>query len=458
MAKRKNQRQDLTQGDLKKQIINLTLPMILGTLGMTIFNFVDALYIGMLGELPLAAISFTFPVVMIVSAISQGLAMGAAAEVSAYAGKKDETWVKKSATYALMLAFVIVAVVSVIGQLTITPLFRMLGATDEVMPYIKAYMRIWYYGMPFVVFPMVGNNIIRALGDTKLPGFVMLFAALLNAALDPVLIFGVGFAGLGIAGAALATVISRFSTFAVAIYILSKREKVLGFAGTSLKEFFRSSRDILYIGIPTAVTRGVLPLGSGVLTALIATFGASAVAGYGAGVKLEFLFFSVSQALSTVMVAVAGQNFGAKRFSRIKQGYRIAGLYALAYSLLVYPVIFFVAPLLSQLFDVSALVRETIISYVRIAALGAGFYGVMYVSGSVLNAIKKPFFATGIYLVEMFGFQVPLALLLSGFWETRGVFIATVSAYVLGGLVSFIVTEMTMKKSLHSGKDAAVQA
>ena len=457
MTKKKNKRQDLTQGDLKKQIFNLTLPMILGMLGMTIFNFVDALYIGMLGELPLAAISFTFPVVMIVGAISQGLAMGAAAEVSAYAGKKNETGVQKSATYALMLAFIIVAVVSVIGHLTIDPLFRALGATDEVMPYIEAYMRIWYYGMPFVVFPMVGNNIIRALGDTKLPGFVMLFAALLNAVLDPILIFGVGFKAMGISGAALATVISRFTTFTVAIYILSKREKVLRFAGTSIREFFKFSRDILYIGVPTSVTRGILPLGSGVLTALIATFGASAVAGYGAGVKLEFLFFSVVQALSTVMVGVAGQNFGAKQYGRIKQGYRIAAVYALVYSFLVYPIIFFVAPLLSQLFDVSDLVRETIVNYVRVAALGAGFYGVMYVSGSVLNAIKKPFFATGVYLAEMFVFQTPLAYFLSSYWGVKGVFIATVSAYILGGAVSYLATELIMKKSLHGGEDSAVQ-
>ena len=273
MEEKKNKRQNLTQGDLKKQIFFLTLPMILGMLGMTIFNFVDALYIGILGEIPLAAISFTFPVVMIVGAISQGLAMGTAAVVSAYAGQKNEKWVQKSATYALFLAFIIVAIASVIGHLTIVPLFKLLGATDAVMPYIIAYMRIWYYGMPFVVFPMVGNNIIRSLGDTKTPGLVMLFASLLNAALDPVLIFGVGFSGMGIAGAALATVISRLTTFLVAIYILSKREKVLRFAGTNLKEFFACSRDILYIGIPTAVTRGVLPLGSGVLTALIATFG-----------------------------------------------------------------------------------------------------------------------------------------------------------------------------------------
>lgn len=431
--------------------------MILGMLGMMIFNFVDALYIGMLGELPLAAISFTFPVIMIVGAISQGLAMGAAAMVSAYVGEKNEKWVQKSATYSLVLVVIIVAFVALIGQLTITPLFKAMGATDEVLPYIKSYMRIYYFGVPFVVVPMVGNNIIRALGDTKIPGLIMLFASILNAVLDPILIFGVGFAGLGIAGAAWATVFARFTTFLASVYILSKREKVLRFVGTSIKEFYQCSKGILYIGIPTAITRGILPLGSGVITALIATFGASAVAGYGAGVKLEFLFFSVINALASVMVAVTGQNFGAGEFDRIRRGYKIASGYALAYSFLVYPIIFFVAPLLSQLFDVSESVRQIIVMYVRIAALGAGFYGILFVSGSVLNAIKKPFFATGIYLTEMFVLQIPLAYLFSRFWGIKGVLFAVISAYVLGGVVSFISTWLTMKKKLRNGQKPATQ-
>ena len=171
-----SKRQDLSQGNLKKQILFMTLPMIIGMLGMVIFNFVDALFIGMLGETELAAIAFTFPVVMVVSAVSQGLAMGTGSVVSAFVGQKNEDGIKKTTSHSLILSFIIVAVFSVIGYLTIDPLFALLGATPHEMSYIKDYMQIWYFGMPFVVFPMVGNNIIRALGDTKVPSYVMMVA------------------------------------------------------------------------------------------------------------------------------------------------------------------------------------------------------------------------------------------------------------------------------------------
>ena len=220
-----SKRKDLTKGDLKKQILMMTLPMVLGMLGMVAFNFADSLFVGRLGELELAAISFTFPVVMFVMSISQGLSMGIGSVVSRYIGEKNEKWVIKTSTYSIILAVIIVAFFALIGQLTIHPLFRALGATQEAMPLIKSYMRVWYFGVPVVVIPMAGNGIIRALGDTKVPSLVMTLAAGVNIILDPIFIFGWGFAGLGIKGAAIATVISRSVTLVFALYILIKREK-----------------------------------------------------------------------------------------------------------------------------------------------------------------------------------------------------------------------------------------
>jgi len=446
--KNKSKRKDLTQGNLKKQILFMTLPMILGMLGMVIFNFVDALYIGMLGETELAAIAFSFPVIMIVQSISQGLAMGTGSVVSKYVGQKNEVWIKKTSTYSLILSFIIVAIFSIAGSFTIEPLFRAMGATAKEMPYIKAYMRIWYLGMPFVVFPMVGNNIIRALGDTKIPSLVMTISFGLNMLLDPLLIFGWGFEGMGIAGAAIATVFSRFITFSAAIYILSKRERVLSFKDIHLKEFLKSCRSVLYIAVPTSITRGIIPVGIGVITALIATFGTLEVAGFGAGVKIEKLGMSVINALAVVMVAVTGQNFGAKNFERIKKGYRIASLYSLAYSVIIIPIFYFTAPLLSRLFDVSQGVRDVIIVYVRFAIIGIGFFGVLNISSSLLSAIRKPIVATILYLTEMFALYIPLAYILSKPFGTNGVFMGLIIAYVISGIISYFVTTKIINKKL----------
>jgi putative MATE family efflux protein len=443
-----SKRKDLTKGNIKKQILFMTLPMILGMLGMVVFNFVDALYVGRLGQDELAAIAFTFPVVMFVMSISQGLGMGTGSVVSKYIGEKNEKWIKKTSTYSLALAVTIVATVAGVGLLTIKPLFTLLGATETELPLINGYMRVWYLGVPFVVIPMVGNHIIRALGDTKIPSLAMTIAAGLNIILDPIFIFGWGFEGFGIVGAALATVIARMTTFVFALYILIKREKVITFHDLHIKEFFVSAKDVLFIALPSAVARAIIPLGTGVITAMIAAFGTASVAGFGAGVKIENLALCVANALSTVMIAVIGQNFGAKQFDRIKLGYKTACAYSLIYSAIMIPVFFFSAPALSMLFKVGDEVRLVMVQYVRIAVFGVGFIGIITVSASALNAIRKPIKSALMYFVFMFGLYIPIASLLSKRFETTGIFYAVIIAYVVAGFVSYLVTSKEIKKLL----------
>ncbi len=181
-----------------------------------------------------------------------------------------------------MVVFVFV----VFGLLTIKPLFTMLGATSEVMPYIESYMRIWYLGVLFVVIPMVGNNSIRAMGDTKTPGIVMMIAAIVNTILDPILIFGLGpFPRLEVAGAAIATVIARMTTFTVALYVLIIREKVVELKKVPFDEVLESWKTILFIGLPNAMAKVIMPIGIGIITGLMARESIEAVAGYGVAAK-----------------------------------------------------------------------------------------------------------------------------------------------------------------------------
>jgi putative MATE family efflux protein len=199
-------RATLIEGHIGKTLIKLTIPMIFGILGMVAFNLVDTFFIGQLGTNELAAISFTFPVVFVIGSLAMGLGMGASAVISRAIGEGDPTRVQRFTTDSLILSVLVVVVFIVIGLLTIDQVFALLGATPQVMPLIKQYMLIWYPSMIFVVIPMVGNNAIRATGDTKTPSVIMLVAVAVNIILDPLLIFGIGpFPALALAGAALAT-------------------------------------------------------------------------------------------------------------------------------------------------------------------------------------------------------------------------------------------------------------
>ena len=161
---RRQQSPPLTEGPVTRHLVRLTLPMIMGMLSMTIFHLTDTYFIGQLGKNELAAISFTFPVIMVLNSIALGLGVGASSVISRTIGEGNSMKVRRLATDALFLAVIIVAFVVAAGELTIYPLFRLLGAPEDILPLTAAYMRIWYIGVVFVVVPMTGNHIIRATG------------------------------------------------------------------------------------------------------------------------------------------------------------------------------------------------------------------------------------------------------------------------------------------------------
>ncbi len=230
--------------------------MMVGIIGMVMFNLVDTYFVGRLGKLHLAAMSFTFPVVMVLQSIALGLGIGASAVIARAIGEGDHHRVQRLTTDSLMLSFIIVVVFVVIGLATIEPLFRLLGAGEELLPLIKSYMRIWYIGVAFVVIPMVGNSAIRATGDTVTPSIIMLIAIAVNLGLDPLLIFGIGpFPRLELAGAAIATVIARATTMTISLLVLYFREKMIVLKMPSLKEGIDSWKKILYIALPAGGTR-----------------------------------------------------------------------------------------------------------------------------------------------------------------------------------------------------------
>lgn len=428
---------DLTKGDIKKTIIQLTLPMILGMLGMVAFNFADTAFIGQLGGAQLAALSFTFPVVMIVQSVAHGLGIGTASVIARVASKRDS--VKRLATDGLILSFIVVLIVVIAGMLTIKPLFYSMGATDTEMPYILQYMTVWYIGVPMVVIPMVGNNIIRALGDTKVPGLVMLLAACVNIVLDPLLIFGIWFfPEMGVVGGALATVISRFISLCVTFYLLGVREKLLTLKGISFAKIGNSFKRILHVGIPSTLTKGIVPFGTYIVTGLLAVYGSSVVAGYGAGVKTEFVGLCVVNAIGAVMISFAGQNYGVRNIERVRQGFKYACLLNFVYSIGIYIILFFTAPYIAMIFSAEQMIRQTTVLYIRIAVAGLAFQGGIQIITSAYNAVGKPLQAAFISLLQMFVIYIPLSYLLSSFMGKAGIFLALVVSYVIAAVVGYV--------------------
>ena len=428
----------LIEGPIPQTLVKLTLPMLVGIFSMLAFNLVDTFFLGRLGTEPLAAISFTFPVVMAIGSVALGLGVGAAALVSRAIGTGDDAQVRRLTTDSLALALVIVGVFIIFGLLTLEPMFRMLGADETTLPLIRQYMVIWYPGMIFVVVPMVGNNAIRATGDTKTPSLIMLSAVMVNVVLDPILIFGLGPApALGIQGAAIATVFARATTLIIAIWVLYFREKMITLKPPPIREALSSWGRLLYIGLPAAATNMVLPVGLGIVIAMVAVFGQEAVAGLGVASRVETFALVLIMALSSVLGPFTGQNWGAGRIDRIKEAIRLSQGFALVWGALTFLALMLFARPLASVFNDDPAVINTIVLYLTVVPISYGLFGVLQLSNTALNTLNRPLHAGALMVLRMFVVYVPLAYAGSRIMGIQGVFGAAAIANIVAGVAAY---------------------
>ena len=436
----------LIEGPVAKTLFNMTLPMIVGMVGMVAFNLVDTFFVGQLGTKELAALSFTFPVVMVIGSLAMGIGIGASSVISQAIGRGDHNKVQRLTTDSLILSLLLVTFFVILGLMTIRPFFGLLGATPEIVSLIRQYMVIWYPGVLFLIIPMVGNNAIRATGDTKTPSAIMLVAVVVNVILDPLLIFGIGpFPMLGLAGAAIATVVARAITLAVALWVLYYRDGMITLELPPLKTVINSWKSILYIGLPAAGTRLLYPVAMGIIIALVSSYGHEAVAAFGVGTRIEFFALTVIFALSTVIGPFVGQNWGAGRHDRVKLGIKYSNVFSIIWGVAMFIILALAARPIALLFNDDPQVISIIILYLWIVPIGYALFGVFQISNITLNVLNKPGNAAVLMVIQMFGLYIPLAYLGSYLFGLKGIFFAAVLAYSLTGIASHFVLKRVLE-------------
>jgi putative MATE family efflux protein len=429
----------LTDGPIGATLIRLAGPMLVGILAMMAFNVIDTYFVGQLGTVALAAMTMTFPVVMVIGTFTLGLGVGAMAVISKGIGAGDQSGIRRCTTDALSLSVVCVVVMCAIGLATMEPLFRLLGATEAMLPLIEQYMIIWYPGMLVYVVPMIGNNIIRATGDTTTPSVVMVAGVLLNTVLDPLLIFGWGpVPAYGIAGAAIATVLARAFTLAVALWVLARRERLLTTPWPGLTELLASWKKILTIGLPVAVSNAVIPIAMGVITRIVAQFGEATVAGFGVATRIEGLALALVFAVSTGISPFVGQNFGAGRFDRIRAGLTFANRFCLLWGGLLFIAFLLFGEWMATAFDPDPEVIRSASGYLWIVAISLGLRSVHTITWTALNVLSRPYDALVLELLLAFVLWIPFSLVGAYYGQITGVYIGLSLANILAGIAAYV--------------------
>lgn len=427
----------LLEAPIDKTLVKMTVPMIFGMITLMLFNIVDTFFVSMLGTDQLAAISFTFPVTFTVISLAIGLSIATSAIIAKALGANNKAEARFDGAVALIVSALLVIFTSFIGYLLIDPIFSLLGATPDLLVYIRDYMAVWFIGSALLITPMIGNAVLRASGDTKTPSIIMGGAGVINAILDPILIFGFGpIPALGIQGAAIASVIAWSFGVAFILYLLIIKRKLVAWEKCQ-QSFMSATMKMLKIGVPAASANMLTPIAMAIMTAIVATYGAHAVAAFGVGSRIESIASIVVLALSMTLPPFISQNFGANRYDRVQQAYLISLKFVLVWQFIIYLVLIALSGVIGHIFAKEQNVIDVIKLFIYILPLGYGLQGIIILTNSSLNALHKPMHALVLSIVRLFVFYLPFAYVGSLIGDLKGLFIGALIGNLCTALVSY---------------------
>ena len=392
---------NLTAGNIPLAILRMTILLVPGMVSMVILNLSDTYFVSRLGTAPLAGITFTFPIVFLAGQASLGIGTGLTTSAAAAIGRKRRNLAKAQSSLAVIIAAAF-SILLIPPLLYLNrPLLYLLGARGLPLELAADYMFVWYFGLPFFITTIIANSAIRATGDTWLSSIPMITAAVVNIALDPLLIFGLFFfPELGITGAAVATVTSRMISLAVALHFLFHNSKLLGRPPLLPKHITYNLTQILRPGLPTMFMKTVLALSISVVTIIIASFSTDALAAYGVGARFQACFALPTVALSIAILTFTSQNHAANHPKRVRAAFRFTHRLAVSWGILSLITLSSLAQPLTRLFTSDPEVQSALILFLRIAPLGYAQLSLVIIISNELIGIGRPYAGATIGLLK----------------------------------------------------------
>lgn len=391
---------DLTMGNITTHLKRIAIPASVGFLFNTLFNVVDTIYAGRLSTDALAGLTISFPIFFIIIAVTAGLGNAVSALASIALGKKDKVLFHQLIKNGLLLGVILSILITILAPFITEPLFSLLGSTGSAKTLGIDYTNTIFLGSVFFVFNAILSGVLSAQGQTKPYRNFLIIGFFMNLILDPLFIFGwFGLPRLGVIGVALATIIVQmFGTFYLFYRVWTSSE----FDLNTLKKArysMASSNELLKQGIPSSLNMATIAIGIFIINYYVLKYGGtSAIAGYGAAVRIEQLALLPTLGLNIAVLTIVGQNFGAVQFDRIFEVLKKATYYGIMIMVFGAIIIFPLAPYLIQLFNQDSDVIQQGTRYLRIETLAFITYVILNICVSVLQGIKKPGFAVYIGL------------------------------------------------------------
>jgi putative MATE family efflux protein len=422
---------NFTEGSINKYLFSLSMPALITILVGMSFITVDTYFLSILGQKPLTAISFIFPVVSIFQMIGVGLGIAASSVLSRLIGAAKCEEVSINIATLILLALAITIICTPIIAVGTKPLFYAMGASAAIMPYIQSFMYVWLIGLFFLLLGYMGSNILRANGKAKLSANMQIGSSLVNLALSPLFIFPLHW---GIAGSAFAGVVARLLMIIVMYrYIFNNYlPHAKEYFTKSIKSFWAEAKKPCAIAIPAVLTNVIGPLSALWMVHILARIGGGeTVAGFGIAARIEMLAVIPLYALSASVGPIIGQNMGANIYNRcystLIKSYQIC----LIWGALIAIILLFIGHLLAHIFTKDANIIHVTTIYLGILPCSYASWGIIMMTNANFNAMGKPVISTIITLVRLVVVFMPLSYVLALKFGYLGAFAAFAISNVL---------------------------
>ena len=389
-SKRKSGTTDLTVGKPLFQILRFALPLVLGTLFQQLYRFADTVIVGRcLGTDALGAVGTTYSLNFLILGFVQGACVGFGIPVAETFGAKDKGGLRKYLFNGALLCVVLSVVFTISTTLMAGPLLQLIHTPEELYADAVLYIRILFLGIPATVLYNYASSVLRAMGDSQHPFYFLLAASVLNIGLDYLLIVSMG---MGVDGAALATVLSQLLSGGLCafwFFTRTAKQEELTFRGQSSLLSAGHCKRLAYIGFPMGFEYSVSAIGAVIMQDAINLLGSTAVAAQTAGEKIRQMFTLPMESVGMAMATYVGQNHGAHRTDRIQQGIKDGCTIQLTYCVAAWVVIFFVKPYAVGLVlgDADPAVTAGAIQYLAIMSMLFCFHGLLMIFRNTLQGL-----------------------------------------------------------------------
>ncbi|WP_284271896.1 MATE family efflux transporter [Bradyrhizobium iriomotense] len=433
---KKKQHIDLSDPNLSSLILRLAIPSIVGLSINALQQVVNAIFVGALGTQAIAAVSMTFPIVVLLTAVGQGIGVGAASFISRHLGAGEYVEASRGASTALALAAPIGIMFTAALLLNLRGIFVTLGATPTIMPLALDYAATILFGYTLMLLNIVNGFIVRAEGNTRFSMWTMMTAFILNAALDPVLIF---LLDLGVRGAALATLVSQIAAISLYIAYFTKLRGMVLVRISHISLRAARIRQLALIGAPATMTSILSAIASMLLYGAAAPFGDDSIAAVGIAVRLLMIGALPITGFCIGSQAVLGFGWGARDFPRILKAAKFMLSMAVALSVAYSAAVVILARPLVRLFSDSEKVTEVAVSSCIVFHLFFWLFGIQSFVTTMLQSFGRGRLSAVVSLARQSYLFIPAVLLFPVIWGFNGLLASQAFAELGAGMIALFV-------------------